>query len=176
MATGRSATASAQRLLASAGRFLWQPTAQFRQTARWIIWLFPNLSFCPNVKRNGSTGFVFESEELFTRKNPRTPPNKIRKKSKDFFEDEKSVNIIWEWTTPRIQCLHPFSFIESSKKKFEKSEKIRKICKKIEKSEKIRKICKNSKNPKKSGKSEKIPKIRKNPENQKKIQEFFLRI
>ena len=66
-------------------------------------------------------------------KNPRTPPNKIRKKSKDFFEDEKSVNIIWEWTTPRIQCLHPFSFIESSKKKFEKSEK----------------FAKKSKNPKK---------------------------
>ena len=176
MATGRSATASAQRLLASAGRFLWQPTAQFRQTARWIIWLFPNLSFCPNVKRNGSTGFVFESEELFTRKNPRTPPNKIRKKSKDFFEDEKSVNIIWEWTTPRIQCLHPFSFIESSKKnsknpkKSEKFAKKSKNPKKFEKFAKIRKIRKNPENPKKFKKSEK------NPENQKKIQEFFLRI
>ena len=46
-------------------------------------------------------------------------------KSKDFFEDLKSVNLIWGWTTPRIKCLNPFSFIKSwyTKKNFEKSEK-----------------------------------------------------
>ena len=68
------------------------------------------------------------SEGLFTRKNPRTPPKKIRnksKKSKDFFEDLKSVHHIWEWTTPRIQCLNPFLIVKSSytKKKISKNPK-----------------------------------------------------
>ena len=50
------------------------------------------------------------SEGLYTHKNPRTPP----KKSKDFFEDLKSVYFIREWTTPLIQCLNRLIFIKSS--------------------------------------------------------------
>ena len=59
-------------------------------------------------------GVIVQTEGLFTQKNPRTSPQKIRKKFKkfmDFFEDLKSVHLIWEWTTPRIQCLNPFLFI-----------------------------------------------------------------
>ena len=42
------------------------------------------------------------------KKIPDLPPNKIRKilkkskNSKEFFEDLKSVHLIWEWKTPRI--------------------------------------------------------------------------
>ena len=54
---------------------------------------------------------------------------KDSKNSLNFLEDLKSVYIIWEWTTPRIQCLNPFLFIKSSytqrnSKKSEKSEKV----------------------------------------------------
>ena len=50
-------------------------------------------------------------------------------KSKDFFEDLKSVHLTWKWTTHRIQCLNIFLFIKSSftqnksRKKSKKSEK-----------------------------------------------------
>ena len=58
------------------------------------------------------------------------------RKSKDFLQELKTVYLIWEWTTPRIQCLNTFLFLKSSytKKNFEKSEK---NPKKSEKSEKI---------------------------------------
>ena len=73
--------------------------------------------------------------DLFTRKNPRTLPKKIRKirknpkniqkKSKDFFEDLKSVYFIWGCKTARIRCWNPFLFIKSTytKKKFRKIQK-----------------------------------------------------
>ena len=75
------------------------------------------------------------AEGLFTQKSSYTPPKNPQnpkqnpKKFKDFFEDLKSVHLIWERTTPRIQCLKPFLFIKSSytKKDFEKSEKSKKI-------------------------------------------------
>ena len=56
-------------------------------------------------------------EGLVTQKNPRTLPKKIQKKRKnpkksekykDFLGDLKSAYLIWDWTTPRIQCLNPF--------------------------------------------------------------------
>ena len=52
-----------------------------------------------------SCGFVNELNRKIS-KNP--------KKIQGFFEDLKSVHLIWEWTTPRIQWLNPFLFIKSS--------------------------------------------------------------
>ena len=65
------------------------------------------------------------------RKNRKNPKNlKKSNKFKDFFEDLKSVQLIWELTTPRFQYLNYFLFIKSSyTKKSEKIEKIRKIWK-----------------------------------------------
>ena len=117
-----------------------------------------------------------ECEGLFTQKNPRTPPKKIRKKSKkskDFFEDLKSVYLIWEWTTTRFQCLNPFLFINSSytQKNPKKSEKNRKNPKKIKKNPKKSEKKIIRKNNKKSKKKRKNKfKIRKNPKKTRKIQ------
>ena len=84
-------------------------------------------------------------EGLFTQKNPRTPRKKIRKirkkskRYKNFFEDLKSVQLIWECTTPRFQCLNPFLFIKSSYTQ-ENPEKNPKKSKKIQKNPKNLKI------------------------------------
>ena len=83
------------------------------------------------------------------KKIPRTPPKKSKKKSqksKDFFEDLKSIQLIWEWTTPRIQCKNPFLFIKSSytKRIFLKIRKSEKSPQKINKPKekiKLKKIC-----------------------------------
>ena len=84
---------------------------------------------------------------------------KKSKKSKDFFEDSKSVYLILKWTTPRIQCLN-LLFIKSSciQRNPKKTEKIQKIGKKFENIS-----LKNTK------KSKKIREIQE-------IQRFFLRI
>ena len=41
-------------------------------------------------------------------------PPKKSKKIQWFFDDLKSVYLIWEWTTPRFQCLNPLLFIKSA--------------------------------------------------------------
>ena len=64
-----------------------------------------------------------------TKKNPekKSRNSKKSKKSKEFFEDLKSVHLIWKGTTPKFQCLN-FFFIheifihEKIQKKSEKSE------------------------------------------------------
>ena len=80
-------------------------------------------------------------EGLFTQK-------KIRKNSKDFVEDLKSVYLIWRWITHRIHCSNHFFIykILVHQKKIRKIQKIRKNLKKNpKKSKKIRKP-KNLKN------------------------------
>ena len=83
------------------------------------------------------TVFSTNPRGLFTQKKSSYTPQKNRKKnpkkSEDFFEDIKSVYLIWEWTTPRIQCLNPFLIIKYSygkknpKKSGKESEKSKKI-------------------------------------------------
>ena len=99
-------------------------------------------------------------------KNPRKTP----KNSKDFFEDLKSVHLIWEQTTPRLQCLNRF-FIHNPRtpknsgknpKKSKKSEKIRNFLKNSKKIQKIRKNLNNLKNQKKIKKFKKTLKITRN--------------
>ena len=72
----------------------------------------------------------------FRKKSEKNPKNlKKSKKSKDFFEDLKSVNIIWECIISRFQCLNTLLLIKSSYTQ-KNPEKIRKNPKKSEKSEK----------------------------------------
>ena len=105
-------------------------------------------------------GVVHSKKSSYTPKK-NSKYRKKSKKSQDFFEDFKSVHLIWEWTTPRIQYLNPFSLNPPKpKKNFEKSEK----------SEKIRKIWKNPKNPKYPKKIWKNPKNRKKSEKSKKTE------
>ena len=87
-------------------------------------------------------GVVHSKKLSYTPKqNPKNSKKNPKKIQGFFFEDFKFVHLIWEFTTPRIQCLNPFLFIKfsytqkNSKKSGKKSEK------------KIRKIWKNPINP-----------------------------
>ena len=116
------------------------PLQRMERSERFNSWaifspFLPAIDFCDSVpfKTNQfncnpmklSRGYSLK--KIFVH-SPPPPKKKKSKKSKDFFEDLKSVHLIWEWTTPRIHCLNPFLFIKSSytKKKFEKSWKSKK--------------------------------------------------
>ena len=62
----------------------------------------------PYVGVNNSSNSVFKSFFIYkflVHEKKFRKIQKIPKKSKDFFNDLKSVHLIWERTTPRIQCL-----------------------------------------------------------------------
>ena len=49
-------------------------------------------------------GFVHSTKSSYT------PQKNLKNPRIYFFEDFKSVHLIWEWTIPRFQCLNPFLF------------------------------------------------------------------
>ena len=105
----------------------------------------------PYLGVNNSSNLVLKSffiYKILVHKKRVSKNQKITKKSKNFFfEDLKSVQLIWEWTTPRFQYLNPFL------------------------------IYKNLVHPKKSGnKSEKNPKNRKKTEINSMNPSIFLRL
>ena len=87
-------------------------------------------------KSKDSSNSVFKS--FFNHKIPvhqkkisKNPYNLHIKKSKGFFWGSKIPYLIWEWTTPRFQCLNPFLFIKSSYTQIKSGKKPNKIRKNL---------------------------------------------
>ena len=105
---------------------IWQETNKNRPTFKYsiqsmLIWSKWSLNQNLNLIKHK----IWTSRGVFHSKKSSYTPKEKSKKILGFFEDLKSVFLIWEWTTPRIQRLNPILFTKSSytKKNFEKSEK-----------------------------------------------------